>query len=468
MLQQFVACPAGNGIHAAQMSASAAFALRQRVGVALTCAAFIWCAPAIAAKDDDGLFDIDKIDLPESTSAKSWVGFVEFGAAYSYDNPAHWSKLRPRLDIGRSGRLGDGVKWKIGARADVDLAYTAGNDFYNADVRRDQRAGFMLRENYLDFRAFGLDMRVGRQHVVWGEMVGLFFADAVSARDMREFFLPEFDQMRIPQWAVRSEYFNGNFHAELLWVPYPSFDKFGRPGADFFPMPNLVPGQQPVINEEVKPARKLRNSNYGLRMNYLWNGWDVSAFYYRSLDVNPVFVRATTGGTDTYTPLHDWIHQWGGTFSKDLGEFLLKGEGVLTYDRRVQVSTPTADGGLARQKMLDYAIGAEFALPGEGRMTLQYFERVHLDPTPGLLAKAHEPGWALLVNKKFGGGWEGEILGVQSLSRSDWMLRPKLDWNFARNWRARFGVDAFGGNRSGFFGRFGNSDRVYTEVRLSF
>jgi hypothetical protein len=66
-------------------------------------------------------------------------------------------------------------------------------------------------------------------------MVGLFFADVVSARDMREFILPEFDQMRIPQWAARAEYFADDYHAELLWIPVASYDNIGKPGAEFYP-----------------------------------------------------------------------------------------------------------------------------------------------------------------------------------------------------------------------------------------
>ena len=96
-----------------------------------------------------------------------------------------------------------------------DAVYSI-NDFYNSDVQKDQRANAVLRENYLDYSAGNWDFRLGRQHVVWGEMVGFFFADVVSARDMREFLLPDFDQLRTPQWAARAEYFSDDYHAELL------------------------------------------------------------------------------------------------------------------------------------------------------------------------------------------------------------------------------------------------------------
>lgn len=48
------------------------------------------------------------------------------------------------------------------------------------------------------------------------------------------------------------------------------------------------------------------------------------------------------------------------------------------------------------------------------------------------------------------------------------MFRPKLIWRLQPNWRAQFGADLFGGNSAGLFGRYGNADRYYGELRYSF
>ena len=125
------------------------------------------------------------------------------------------------MELSRQGQISEQVKWKIGGRFDYDAVYDR-SGYYPEPVRQDQRAGFALRENYLDIATGDWDLRLGRQHVVWGEMVGLFVADVVSAKDMREFLLPEFEVLRIPQWAARAEYFKGDSHAELLWIPAPS------------------------------------------------------------------------------------------------------------------------------------------------------------------------------------------------------------------------------------------------------
>src|SRR5690606_33398679 len=111
--------------------------------------------------------------------------------------------------------------------------------------------------------------RLGKQNIVWGEMVGLFFADVVSAKDMREFVLPEFEQIRIPQWAVRAEWFGDDAHAEFVWLPAPATDRIGEPGAEFYPHPPAIPGLGYDIEGEERPSRRFSNGGFGARGSML-------------------------------------------------------------------------------------------------------------------------------------------------------------------------------------------------------
>jgi hypothetical protein len=74
----------------------------------------------------------------------------------------------------------------------------------------------------------------------------------------------------------------------------------------------------------------------------------------------------------------------------------------------------------------------------------------------------------VLVQHKLTEQLEAQALWIGSLNRSDWMFRPRLSWNPAKNWRLQFGVDVFNGPPLGYFGQFSNRDRVYTEVRYNF
>ena len=427
----------------------------------------------------DALFGDDDDDDPLKPAANAVQkapaagggvkGFLQFELARAYEDPAHWSKMLTRADLSSQGNLGDGVKWKLGARMDYDAVFSI-NDFYPSAVADNQRFNLTLRENYLDVGAGDWDFRLGKQHVVWGEMVGLFFADVVSARDMREFILPEFDIMRIPQWAARAEYFKDDFHAELLWIPVASYNEIGKPGAEFYPfVPPATPGVTTQIRNEDLPSRSIANTNYGVRLSTLKNGWDLSGFAYSSMDIEPTFYRQTvSAATVAYEARHDRIDQYGATIAKDFGSVVLKGEGVYTHGRQFYVSTPGDSDGVVPQNTIDWALGLDFALPAETRLNAQLFQRAFLNNDPDLLSDRQENGYSLLLNHKFADRLEAQLMWIASLNRTDWLLRPRVSWNFERNWRLAVGADVFKGPPEGLFGRYADKDRVYSELRYSF
>lgn len=420
-----------------------------------------------AESTTDALFGLDKSAASAPTSS-GWRGFVQAEAARAYRSPEHWSKARLRLDLHRQGQISENVKWKIGGRFDYDASYDR-SSFYPSAVRDDQRYGFTLRENYLDIGAGDWDFRLGRQHIVWGEMVGLFFADVVSAKDMREFLLPEFDQLRTPQWAALASYTKNNSHLDLLWIPVPTIDNIGKPGGDFYPHPLPVLA---TYQGEQKPTRKIANSNYGLRLSHLKNGWDVSGFYYHSVDASPTFYRVAAPAVPTapflFQARHDKIDQYGGTLAKDLGSTVLKGELVYTNGRKYNVARLAQPDGLVKQNTIDYAIGLDFTFGSDTRLNLQAFQRVFFAHDSDIIPDKRESGASVFLSGKLGHNLEAQTLLVHSLNRRDWVLRPRVSWGFERNWRLMLGADIFSGPQTGFSGRFDNNDRIYTEIRYSF
>lgn len=418
-------------------------------------------SPADAAKVSRG-------DAPAAENAGAGLkGFIQFEAARTTTGPSHWSKLRTRGEVGSQGKLGDGVKWKASARLDYDAVFDI-NDYYPRAVARDQRSNLMLRETYLDISRGDWDFRLGRQHVVWGEMVGLFFADVVSARDLREFILPDFDMLRTPQWAARAEYFKNDAHAEFLWVPVATYDDIGKPGAEFYPYQAVPPGFASSYRNVDRPSRSLDNGNYGLRLSALRGGWDFSGFVYRSMDIQPTFYRQIVGSTMIFEPRHGRITQAGGTVAKDLGNMVLKGEAVYTRGRKFGVPNPFDADGLVSQNTLDWAVGLDFTLPADTRFNVQGFQRVFFDYSRDIIPDEHENGYSFYLNKKFGSKWEAQATWIASLNRNDWLFRPRVQWNFEKNWRLLVGVDIFHGPPSGMFGQYERQDRAYTEIRYSF
>jgi hypothetical protein len=400
-----------------------------------------------------------------------FAGFYQFEGAYTTPSPAHFSKLRNRLEASWSGQFSENLKWKLGGGVFYDAIYDL-SDFYSGPVRRDQRFDALARENYLDWSVGDFDFRFGRQHIIWGEVVSLFVADVVSARDLREFVLPDFDLIRIPQWAARAEYFKNDFHAEAIFVPRVTVDRIGKPGADFYPFPPGSPlGFAYVIEDEIKPSSSLSNASYGTRFSYLKNGWDAAAFYYRSTDVSPTFHRTITDSpvpAFVYTPMHNRISQGGATLSKDFDTFVFKLESVYTAGRDYNVGRLDAKDGLVRQSTLDYIVAFDVPLPLDTRFNAQFFQRLFLNHDADTGFNRAESDVSFLISRQLTSALTPELLLVSSVNRKDWMIRPKVTWNFATNWRLVGGADFFGGSPTGYFGRYNEKDRTYVELRYSF
>jgi len=386
-------------------------------------------------------------------------GYAELSSAYTWPGENRWSKLRARIEYGTDGKFGDDVRFRIVARAEGDAAYVVEDDFYPEPVRDDQRSEFTLREAYVDFDAADWDFRVGRQHVVWGEMVGLFLADVVSAKDTREFYLQEFEAIRLPQWAVRAEHFGTNGHLELLWVPWVTYDNVGKPGANFYPFPGLS-GSVP----DITPDRDVfANLGYGMRYSTLMNGWDMSGFYYQSTDVAPTLYRTASGPELR----HDRIRQVGATFSKDLRGLVLKGEAVYTAGRSYISDGPRAEDGVEQSDVVDYIVGV--TIPRDDwNFDFQLYGSHRFGHTNGMLADANEFGATALAGYQFNERVEAQILYLTGFNRSDESIQAWFGWRFSPSWRFRAGVDWFDGEEIGFFGRYDEQDRVYLELKRWF
>lgn len=427
--------------------------------------------PPALGKDDGLLSLTPATDKPEGLKLR---GFIQQETAYTYAAPGHFSTAVFRAHVGSSGQWSSNLKWKASIRAEVDPVY-AWLDHYPDPVRNNQRLYGIIGETYLDTSAKGWDFRIGRQNIVWGEMVGLFFADVVTAKDLSHFILPSFDVLRIPQWAARAEYFLKDSHLEFIWIPYTSFDRIGKPGAEFYPFQVPAPaGFTNQFRDEVIPGRTIADSNYGARISTLVKGWDLSAFHYRSMDSSATFYRdiaptSPTTGTIIYTPIHDRIAQTGGTLSKDLGDAgILKAELVFTSGRNFNVTRATQANGVVQKDTIDYAVGIDYTLPADARLNVQVFQRMFFGHDADQLQDAFETGVTALYNRKLAPKLEGEILWIQSVNRWENLVRPRVTWRPEANWRVSAGIDVFNGPVTGVIGRYRDRDRMYVETRYDF
>jgi hypothetical protein len=202
------------------------------------------------------------------------------------------------------------------------------------------------------------------------------------------------------------------------------------------------------------------------------DGWDLAAFYYRAFNSQPTFYfvnQQPAVPAFVYQPRYDRIWQTGGTFSKDLGAYVLRGEIVYSGAQNYALADPfAAPGGVAERRALDAIVGLDLSPSTDTRLNFQVFNRTMFGGGDNDLAiKSAGWGGSILASVKLG-AFEPQILWIQSFANAGGLIRPRLAWTGVKNATLVFGVDVFTGPRDGFFGRYGDRDRLYMEMRYDF
>src|SRR5713226_2354911 len=170
---------------------------------------------------------------PDWLKALRLRGRIAEEFAYRLHDPGDVSKLRTTGWLESKYSFSESANLRLAARARYDAGFDA-TDRYPANVERDQKTGLELREALLSISRGDLDVRLGRQQIVWGEAVSTFVTDVVNPRDFREFILPEFSEIRIPIWALDFAYHLAEgLSFEGVWTPDTRFHKIGKKGSEF-------------------------------------------------------------------------------------------------------------------------------------------------------------------------------------------------------------------------------------------
>jgi hypothetical protein len=407
----------------------------------------------------------------QTPTAKPPIDFtanIQTEAARILNEPDRWSTLRLALEIGATAKFGEDVRARVVGQLSSNFAPSVEDNYYPFAVRKDQRFNATVREAFVEMPLGNINAKIGKQYINWGEAVGVFVADVVNARDLREFLLPDFEQLRIGQWAARFDWQGDDKSAELVWIPIPTYDKIGAFGGDYYPIPFNSATQSLQIANRVKPSSSLSKSNVGVRGGFLKEGWDVAAFYYRSSDRETVFASSLDARGPVATPIvGNRISQIGATLSKDVDFAVLKSEAVYTHGKSLATSTLNADG-LAKHNTMDWLVGLDIPIPdSEARLNVQAIQRIVLNHSASLISPKNQ-SYASVQLSYPSGKWEASILAIEGLNQSERLLRPKITYKATKNMRISLGADFFSGSANGLLGQFESKDRVYVRVKHSF
>lgn len=330
-----------------------------------------------------------------------------------------------------------------------------------------------LREAYLDIYFNSVDLRIGRQQIIWGKADGVFITDIVSPKDLREFLLPDFDEIRMGVTSLKADYYIGDNTFELVWIPVFTPTLFPEEGSIWRKLPDFpVTPTFDRSKEEVKAS--LENSEVFAKYSALTAlidfeimagyAWDDDPTMHVIKQIDPTTHRLV--GL-TVMPQHHRLTIGGGSFSTTLGPFVLRGEGAYYQGKYFNTADPMARESVVEKDYLHYLVGTDFTFM-DWNLSMQFIQQAIMDYDDYIDDDQYSNMATLLAARDF---WN-ETLNVSlfmyyDINNGASLIRPKITYDLADGFEVLFGANIFTGT-TGMFGQFNDNDMVYTKIKFSF
>jgi hypothetical protein len=332
------------------------------------------------------------------------------------------------------------------------------------------QADVELRELFVETTIAGTYLTVGKQQIVWGKADGLKVLDLVNPQSFREFILEDFEDSRIPLWAVNAEVPVGDAVVQLVWIPDQTYHELPEPdGVYAFTAPIFIPKAPPgvpiVVRPLAKPSRVLLDSDAGVRISTFWAGWDLTLNYLYYYDDFPIPFRRVTpppsGPLVTVTPSYERSHLIGNTFSNAFGDLTVRGEFGYSTSRYFATSDSEDSDGVFKTGEFQYVLGFDWYGFTDTLLSAQVFQVWLTNEKSGSVRDSGTTTTSLLAQRRFmNERLTLETIWLQSLNNGDGLLRPSVRYELTDELLLRVGADYFYGTKNGLFGEFNSNDRV--------
>ena len=249
------------------------------------------------------------------------------------------SRLRTSLDLTLEARLSGTWRAQISGRGFYDFAYhIEGHSNYTRQVLDEYEDELEFRETYIEGKPLSdLNIRVGRQILVWGNSETFRVTDILNPLDNRDPGLVDIEDLRLPVCMARMDYLwrtaSGYYNLTGVVIPEMRFNKAPVYGNDFYPF------DRPMPHEKI-PAQNFRNSDYALALKGVFRNWDISLYGAYLYDDDPYMEKVgeqaypvqlpdgsvTWQQVDVYERWHARLWMAGLSANVAVGDWLLKTE----------------------------------------------------------------------------------------------------------------------------------------------
>jgi len=265
--------------------------------------------------------DVENREVEKEISPLAIGGSIAFKTAYGYRNHkvdgVEYEGFN-QSQISFSAELDYKISkdWKL--RIEADTYYDAIYDLrtktdYNDDVLDAYHTDIMLKDSYIQGSlSDDLDLKVGRQIVVWGKSDSIRITDVINPLDNRTPGMTDIEDLRLSVGMAKFDYYVGSWNISAMLIGENRIMIEAPQNSEFFPIDTGMDLKNPDYDTD--------NLQYALAFNGIFSGWDLSFYGANVLD--------SKWHIDTVTKTREvsTIGMLGSAINIATGSWLLKSE----------------------------------------------------------------------------------------------------------------------------------------------
>jgi hypothetical protein len=279
-------------------------------------------------EDETEAVDTDTAEKQYLPAFLSLDGYFKLGASYNLhgheaagtDTDYHGlSRLRTELQIELDAKFSETWQARVAANGFYDFVYTIrGRDDYTDDVLDEYEDELEFGEVWLlGSLTDHLDIKAGRQVVVWGKSDNIRITDVLNPLDLREPGLTDIENLRLPVTMTKLDYFLKGLNLSAMAIHEIRYNKNPVFGNDFFPLPQPLPSK-----ETPDEGFDLDDTEFAMALNGIFRGWDASFYWANIYDDAPHLALNSMIPVPTFKQDHARLNMVGAAFNYAWGNWL--------------------------------------------------------------------------------------------------------------------------------------------------
>ncbi|MBC7922592.1 MAG: hypothetical protein H7Z75_16040 [Ferruginibacter sp.] len=430
-------------------------------------------APADSPGEDGDTTELTPAE--DGPKARTQIkGFAEF------DQISYWKTRDDQKVYGRNQGI---LQLEINSALSKKITFFGGVEL-REDVADRSRNRVFLDESYVNFFLKNLDLRLGKQIITWGRADGINYTNNLNPVDYSDLLDTEDETMGV--FALRSKYYLKAWTLEGIVVPVFTPSILPQSNSPWFrDLPAAVPhpydssktipvSYDPLLT--LLPRRDWRSAQWAGRIAKTIAGLDFSVSYYRGFNDLPRFRQLPPRFSPDsvrvviQAEFNRW-QIWGADLAASLGKFELRGEGAYFIPKagatnELVIDKPYFQYVVGIDRTFSDAIGSNAVF-----VLLQWIQEVNTtDVTYSSQDLNHLFQRSVAARIECGLGNYGKlsVQGIYNLKPKDYYLRPVFTYQISDGLNATVMADILGGRPEGFFGSYGNNNRIQARLKYNF